>query len=332
MTTKKILSADVYEDGTVVVNMNGVEKKVAFNSFQRFITEDFQEKESGSDKPQPAATSTVQMPLGLLYLSDTGKRGVTRHISGAMLYPEQTLFVRHVHGDPDEQYRIPLPRTLISFRLMADSTDYRYAFLSDSVRYNATWEPISGLRNLDRTSDKRSVLPIPNMYDTGRMCFGKVSLPTRIPPTDLRQLEWLYDLIADSPFNNDLAIRDVELFNANRIFREILVKTRHLRGSFPEYIKDMLTENTVICSSSTKCFLWLKFLSLFDKFPYAVLQGTTAATLLPGMSFWGVLRADVFGIIALQGQDYPEGSLREILADIDRRVSDATLPQEVLLF
>lgn len=100
---------------------------------------------------------------------------------------------------------IPFPNIIISHTL--DRRNGKY-FWVDS-RYFATAKnpsqiPLEPIRNAD-PKNHIWALPLSNIYNEGRMCYGGNSL-TREFTDNLRGLDWHFALLYNSPYNSDLSI------------------------------------------------------------------------------------------------------------------------------
>ena len=100
---------------------------------------------------------------------------------------------------------VMVPNIVIGFTLAKSSDEW----LVSDARYFATNLPINKLpqefRNRISASDGMYNLPFTNVYNDAKMCYGGNSMPTRIVKGDLRRLNYYYDFLWVSPFNDDLS-------------------------------------------------------------------------------------------------------------------------------
>lgn len=132
--------------------------------------------------------------------------------------------IRNVNYLGDVQLRVT-PNIIISHNLQLSKSGCNH-----SVAYFlATDLPLSRLNRKFYTkpvySDRVFLLPFPNMYDNGTMCVGSNQLPKQFPKGDVRGLQAYFDMIFNSPFNNDLGVRGV---SRNSTFGSVNSWFRHL--------------------------------------------------------------------------------------------------------
>jgi hypothetical protein len=168
--------------------------------------------ESGSTEVEKDSLSTTPFLLPPnVYLFNTGKT----HTEVGLFYRERVIpkieYIdsnKKVHTYPNFR----MPNVVISVRLRSseDSRNKQIAFaLENAFFFGTDGGPLSLPKqfvNSPNDSQHLWVLPLPNMYSEGRMCYGGNS-PISTYTRDLRPLHFLYRMICESPFNNDLPIR-----------------------------------------------------------------------------------------------------------------------------
>ncbi len=118
-------------------------------------------------------------------------------------YPEREEVLTH----GGRKYTVMVPNIVIHFTLKAlnNGTDYEVK----STHYYSTPKDVNELPNTlpGRLPGIFNYVPFPNFYDNFTMCFGGNSLLHKTNGTDLRMLLMFYQVIAGSPFNDDLGVR-----------------------------------------------------------------------------------------------------------------------------
>lgn len=146
--------------------------------------------------------TSFSLPSSCIYLNKTGSE-----LKAMMYYPEQRHDVKLVN---QEFKSVVFPNVLVTCYFRKEGGPL---YVISQVRYFATNRsegqvPKEFLSNPDPERGFIA-LPMPNMYSGGNMCFGRNS---QIPPVDgfnLRGMDWYYQLLYRSPFNNDLSIPGV---------------------------------------------------------------------------------------------------------------------------
>lgn len=123
-------------------------------------------------------------------------------------HPERIMEIKHIDrssGKP-KAYTVPLPNVIVSSRL----TLKEGVWAVQDTKYFCTNKKVTQLPedNIIMEADKKNgiwLMPFPNFYGDGRMCYGRNTMPTRYS-NNLRGLDYFYQVIFESPFNDDLGI------------------------------------------------------------------------------------------------------------------------------
>ena len=106
---------------------------------------------------------------------------------------------------------VPNIITTIKYKRAAGSTSDKPAWKHLQTYYFATSLPFDRFNKVmverPDAQAKISILPFPNVYSEGNLCFGDNFIPRDIVGTDLRPLNRFHDVLWCSPFNNDLGVR-----------------------------------------------------------------------------------------------------------------------------
>lgn len=121
-------------------------------------------------------------------------------------YPESDRELRHV--GTSRVYKVKFPNTIISHKLSKDKKQWKVVY----TKYFSTSKSVFQLGDSFITTTDTSkgiyLLPVPNMYDNGNMCYGGNTMPI-LHSQNLSGLNYYYDVIFASPFNNDLGVKAV---------------------------------------------------------------------------------------------------------------------------
>lgn len=127
-------------------------------------------------------------------------------------HPERIAEVSHIDRSTGraKKYKIPFPNTIVSLKLSIrdnfwNVSDTKYFCTNKKV----TQLPDSRLVTEVDPSNGIWIMPFPNFYGDGRMCFGRNSMPTRYA-SNLRGLDYFYQVLFDSAFNDDLGLNSVD--------------------------------------------------------------------------------------------------------------------------
>lgn len=181
----------ILEDHVRVVIAGGIEKIVSLEDFRNILNASLgtseETKMDGFNLPSNVfyfAKSGAQLQLSCYYqsrISPIQYNGRTRNI----LMPN--LVVSHTLNKTGEQAWV------------VRSTKY---FCTDLSVGRLPREFIGSIN----TSKHVFLMPMSNTYQEANMCFGANNMPTRFTENNLRGLDWYYQYMFESPFNDDLGI------------------------------------------------------------------------------------------------------------------------------
>ena len=107
----------------------------------------------------------------------------------------------------EDKMSIVMPNVIISHVLEKTSES---EWKVSTSKYFCTDLPVSRLPREFINSVQRSkhilLLPMSNTYESAQMCYGNNSMPSRMSEGNLRGLDWYYQYMFESPFNDDLGI------------------------------------------------------------------------------------------------------------------------------
>lgn len=181
----------------VELEVKGMKKSISLLDFKQTIDNQLQ-LESRMD--------TMQLPFGTYLMAKSANA-----MQMSVYYPERKLDLKHMSGRDSKakEYKgCAVPNVVIAFDLRFENKFWVVA----QAKYFATNKKVTELPETPLTQqDARSgvwAMPFPNFYDHGGMCYGGNTMPTR-HANNLRGLDYFYDIISVSPFNNDLGLPGV---------------------------------------------------------------------------------------------------------------------------
>lgn len=218
-----IIDNGVEPISSIVIEEEVKEEYIEINTQPVFLMKDFVRADMGDGIVKDlsyedfigilsaAANSTIskednsfKLPNGCFYIS-TGNNKVNI----MCYYPEAIKPFKYQDGIRINSFDIVTPNMIVSHSLKKDTTG---EMLLLDTRYLATDLQINELPPGFLTAPNRQkhlfLIPFTNAYNDCKMCFGNNRMPMRFPIDNLRGLDYYYSFLWDTPFNNDLGIRD----------------------------------------------------------------------------------------------------------------------------
>lgn len=178
----------------VSIMSNGVEKHISLESFLSALASSSSNNSDGNDEGLllPSNTFFVSQSVTRLNLSCYYQGGIRN-----LKY--------FTHDRPSV-----IPNIIVSHSLKKNGGDWTM----DTSRYFCTDKPVSGLpaKFINSADPAAHVfgMPFSNTYHDNRMCYGGNSMPHVFRNNNLRGLDWYYQFLFETPFNDDLGINPVE--------------------------------------------------------------------------------------------------------------------------
>lgn len=186
----------VIQANSVAMLLNGVVKQVPVSSFKSLIDSLVQVQ---SD------VKAINLPYGCFAMNKTGSS-----LTLSCYYPGVSADIKFQPKGTSKAttFKVPLPNVIITYTLSEDASS---GWKLDKVKYFCTDLRLSELPDQLIPTDfdeSKGIfrLPLSNMYDDGKMCFGENTMPMRFT-NSLRSLDYYYQIITIAPFNFDLGIR-----------------------------------------------------------------------------------------------------------------------------
>lgn len=182
---------------------NGVDKTVSIHDFVDSINEAY------APIKQEAIRSFI-LPQALRKFSP----GVSS-MKMTMYYPSCIQKIQHVARDSSPvTYEVILPNIVITVTLEKGSKANSWTINRDNVRYLCTSSSYNRFtpEHYERAEPSKGVyiMPFPNMYENGRICFGnETHMPRDIINNNFSPIDQYFQFLFQTPFNDDLGVRGV---------------------------------------------------------------------------------------------------------------------------
>lgn len=173
-------------------NTSQIEKRITYEDFHSVISTILNRRNEES-------MEGFNLPSNCFYFAKSASG-----IQLSCYYAERTAEMRHM----DRKYMVKTPNFIISHTLEKGtgknwkSTNSKF-FCTDAkvgaLPKEFIWAP--------NGNQKIYLSPFPNTYAEGNMCYGGNSMPSQHQDNNLAGLNWYYQFLFESPFNNDLGLR-----------------------------------------------------------------------------------------------------------------------------
>lgn len=212
-----VATIELHEDHAVVIR-GSARKRVAMRDAVQAITT------SAAATLQYARTETVRLPRNAYLTVYAGDR-----LNICCYYPQREATVGHF----SRKYKIMLPNIVIHYVLKISDNGLKHEVVG--TFYYCTDKSVDDLPSVipGRLAGVFGHMPFPNFYDDFRMCFGGNTLMHRTEGGDLRMLNMFYDVIENSPFNDDLRLNGVRLTSNKQEWFEYLASYYKEHKAFP---------------------------------------------------------------------------------------------------
>lgn len=198
------LPATLFPTGVRVEIGQGYTKIISYEDFLEVVNELVGEK-----KNEDIGTS-FNLPLGCFWINQTKDK-----LELACFYPEgkrPLVFSNSLSSAPSTR-EVIAPNIIILHSLKKKEKAGEWTLA-------ASWYFCTnkGVEEFPRTKPSLtnrsiSILPFSNVYDDGRLCMGENQGIINYKDNNLAPLNWYFDLLWASPFNNDLGVRAVHRYD-----------------------------------------------------------------------------------------------------------------------
>lgn len=124
-------------------------------------------------------------------------------------YPgeKRTIELIERSGSKAKKHKIPFPNIIINFDLKQENDRW----VVTQARYLCTDKKLSQLplKRVDTGDENIWILPMPNTYSHGSMCYGRNTMPSGFTD-NFRGLDWYFQFLFSTPFNTDLSIPSIK--------------------------------------------------------------------------------------------------------------------------
>lgn len=174
----------------VVTNVNGIDKYISLDSFLAAIA-------SSSNTGEGGDLKGVLLPSNTFFFAQSATR-----INLSCYYAGGVRNIKYAGHDRPSV----IPNIIISHSL----TNSGGSWTVNSTRYFSTDRSVAGIphRFINGVSAEEKVygMPFTNTYSDNRMCYGSNSMPQQFRNENLRGLDWYYQYLFETPFNDDLGV------------------------------------------------------------------------------------------------------------------------------
>ena len=182
----------------VETDLGGIKKAISLLDFKAIIDNLLQVEQK---------LTQISLPFNCFSFS---KSSTEIHLS--CYYPERIVKVTHLpHTSKNGvNYTIPFPNTIISTKLsLQDGFWVVYGTKFFCTNKKVTQLPENEILWNSNYPNGIWSIPFPNFYSSGDMCYGRNTMPSKFN-NNLRGLDYYYQVIFESAFNDDLGINSVK--------------------------------------------------------------------------------------------------------------------------
>lgn len=193
------LNVEIFANHVEVVS-GGIKKPISLVDFRRIL-------DSVSGVSQ-SALKPIALPYGCFAFS---KNESTMMVS--CYYPGGKKTITHEAGvSGPKKYNVAFPNLIITHTLKPAKEGI---WKVSETKYFATPKTVPQLptdKFLTQSSPSLGAyhLPFTNVYDNDTLCYGRNTMPLTYNEDNIRGLDYFYQILFISPFNNDLGIRGVK--------------------------------------------------------------------------------------------------------------------------
>lgn len=193
--TREVLAQEaVFFTNCVMVKLSGgLEKYISYRDFMAIVR-------NISDELENATLEGFSLPANTFYFAHGGDT-----INLSCYYASRVSPLKYNSSQMD----IMMPNIIISHQL--HRVTGKEEWVCRGTRYFSTDVSVG---NLPKTfifasshSERVYGFPMSNTYSEGNMCYGGNQMPNKFLDRNLRGLDWYYQYLWESPFNDDLGIR-----------------------------------------------------------------------------------------------------------------------------
>ena len=198
--TQQVLAQEaVFFENCVLVKLSGgVEKYISYRDFIGVIR-------NISNDLDNAKIEGFCLPSNTFYFAHSGE-----FVNLSCYYASKVCPLKYY----DKKFDVLMPNVIISHQLRREPG--KEDWVVQGTRYFSTDVNVGRLPKTfiftNKPSERVFGFPMTNTYREGNMCYGGNTMPTKFTENNLRGLDWYYQYLWESPFNDDLgvhAVRDV---------------------------------------------------------------------------------------------------------------------------
>lgn len=215
---QQVILFDDHVEALIGDDKGTINKKISYEDFSAIIG-------TVIDRRNTETMDSFNLPANCFFFAKSSTA-----INLSCYYAERTATVRH----GSTKYEVKFPNVIISHQLQKHNSK---SWKSNGSRYFVTdlkagALPKDFIFNVDHAR-RIWLFPFPNTYSEGNMCYGSNSMPSMFQDGNLAGLNWYYQFLFDSPFNNDLGLRGVQGEQSISAWFQKLAKAAKENTPFP---------------------------------------------------------------------------------------------------
>jgi hypothetical protein len=171
-----------------------IDKRISYEDFLAIVR-------SAVGRKNDEQLNGFSMPSNCFYFASSAST-----IQLSCYYQERTAILKY----RTLKFPIKVPNMIISHVLERQGSSGR-AWRVTASKYFCTDSAVSRLprtfiNSIDHTN-RIYLSAFTNTYEDGKMCYGGNSMPSVMSDNNLRGLQWYYEFLFDSEFNDDLGVK-----------------------------------------------------------------------------------------------------------------------------
>lgn len=195
------------KDCVKVVLTGGVEKLISYESFVG-VLRDITRTVSDS------RLESFKMPSNVFFFAKSGDQ-----MQISTYYSSRVCNLKYW----DSKFDVVTPNIIISHTLSKGAKDGLWKITGS--RFFCTDQSVGNLPtdfifNVNHNA-RIWLIPLSNTYREGNMCYGNNQMPMQFVDNNLRALDWYYQYLWVSPFNDDLGVKAVRGMNVSDWYKHL---------------------------------------------------------------------------------------------------------------
>ena len=211
---REVSAQEIYllENCAKVVMSNGVEKYVSYRDLLTVIR-------AINDEVDNVVLEGFNLPSNVFFFGRGGD-----NVQVNTYFTSRPTTLKYL----DSSFDIIAPNMILSHSLIRKNG--KPDWIVQNTKYLCTDLPVGSLPktfiNGVNYTNRIFLSPFGNTYGGGEMCYGVNSMPTRFVDNNLKPLEWYYQFLWESPFNNDLGLPGVPGMSPEQWYKHLAAEAK----------------------------------------------------------------------------------------------------------